>query len=223
MTTQLVLPFSWHSGFHEDSFIQGASNGEAFSWIHHWPWQGHHTCVFGPAGCGKTHLAAIWARQHGSIRLSDFPTRVEKRQTYVLDDFLVQGKDKTLFTFFNDIVEKQSFCLWIARKPPREWSLVLPDIRSRLLSIPAISIGMPDEKMLFQVLKKCLKDRNLLLPESAYAFLLKRMPRSFQSIQPIVHGLDELSSREKKPVSCSLVKKVVHRLEQKEFLSLETR
>ena len=44
-----------------EDFLPAPSNAAALAWIERWPdWPGPALALYGPAGCGKTHLASIW-------------------------------------------------------------------------------------------------------------------------------------------------------------------
>src|SRR5262245_3729974 len=48
-------------------FMVAGGNQDALAWIDRWPdWPGPALALAGPAGCGKTHLAHIWAERAGA-------------------------------------------------------------------------------------------------------------------------------------------------------------
>ncbi|HRQ82666.1 MAG TPA: DNA replication protein, partial [Azospirillaceae bacterium] len=61
---QLTLDLPHRSAMGEADFLVAAPNAEAVAWIDRWPaWPAPALCLYGPAGCGKTHLSRIWAER----------------------------------------------------------------------------------------------------------------------------------------------------------------
>jgi len=61
MAGQLVFPFGVEPALGREDFILAPCNEQAIQFIKRWPdWPTRTAAIFGPAHCGKTHLAAIW-------------------------------------------------------------------------------------------------------------------------------------------------------------------
>ena len=68
---QLTLDLGHRPAFGRDDFLVAPGNREAVEWIDRWPrWIGHALAIFGPAGCGKTHLVHVFALRAGARVLS---------------------------------------------------------------------------------------------------------------------------------------------------------
>src|SRR5438270_10314422 len=68
---QLTLALSHTTSFAGEDFLEGPSNAAALALIERWPdWPDRIIALVGPEGCGKSHLAAIWARTVGGQLLS---------------------------------------------------------------------------------------------------------------------------------------------------------
>jgi chromosomal replication initiation ATPase DnaA len=51
-----------------EDFVVAGGNREALAWIDQWPdWPAPALALSGPTGCGKTHLARIWAARAGLV------------------------------------------------------------------------------------------------------------------------------------------------------------
>src|SRR5919106_5697405 len=69
--TQLALALDHAESLAREDFLAGPSNAAALSLIERWPdWPSRTVLLRGPEGSGKTHLAAIWAREAGARTLS---------------------------------------------------------------------------------------------------------------------------------------------------------
>ncbi|MDN8820368.1 hypothetical protein Q0N24_14170, partial [Staphylococcus aureus] len=68
---QLRLPLTREAPQGAMAFVRSPSNAYAFDALAAWPDSaGQVMAICGPAGCGKSHLAAIWAERVGAIPLN---------------------------------------------------------------------------------------------------------------------------------------------------------
>src|SRR5258707_13939220 len=75
--TQLALALDHAESLAREDFLAGPSNAAALSLIERWPdWPSRVVLLRGPEGSGKSHLAAIWAREAGARTLS--PRRLDR-------------------------------------------------------------------------------------------------------------------------------------------------
>ena len=69
--TQLALALDHAESLAREDFLAGPSNAVALALIERWPdWPSRTLLLRGPEGSGKSHLAAIWARESGARTLS---------------------------------------------------------------------------------------------------------------------------------------------------------
>ena len=67
LTLDLALP---PPTYRREDFIVADGNREALAWLDRWPdWPAPALALGGPPGCGKTHLAHIWATRTGAAIL----------------------------------------------------------------------------------------------------------------------------------------------------------
>src|SRR6478609_4220652 len=68
---QLALALAHAESHAREDFLEGPSNAAALSLIERFPdWPSRSVLLCGPEGSGKSHLAAIWAREAGARILS---------------------------------------------------------------------------------------------------------------------------------------------------------
>ncbi|MDE2517725.1 MAG: chromosomal replication initiator DnaA, partial [Rhodospirillales bacterium] len=71
--SQLLLPFGHEPVFTAADFVAGESNREALAWLSGPDggagWPDRRLALFGPAGCGKSHLLHIWRERSGAVLL----------------------------------------------------------------------------------------------------------------------------------------------------------
>ena len=61
-TQQIAFKFSPHTYFGREDYMISSCNFEAIQTIENWPdWSFFAVCLYGPTGCGKTHLSQIFS------------------------------------------------------------------------------------------------------------------------------------------------------------------
>ena len=209
-TPQLALPLTWHPLFEDHLFFVGNSNRLAFDWIQSWPWPHCCSCVFGPKSSGKTHLGMLWAKKH-SAQWIDHPPVVQNHQHYIWDHFVCASED-LLISFFEDLKRSSATCLFLAYHPPSKWSLDREDVRSRFLTMPCVDVRLPDDDVLYHVLKKCFHDHGMRVSSGLISFLIQRMPRSFDAAQSLTKILHTRFLEEKHIPSKNMIQKILDSL-----------
>ena len=217
----LNMPFPKLQG--RDDFIIGSCNTLAAAWINRWPdWPkpGHSLNLVGPAGSGKSHLAAIWQEMCGA-RLCDHPAKLASVMAYdevplvVLDkiDGALDWPEDTLFHLFNRCDVEAGGFLMLSEQPVAQIHWDLADLRSRMRSVATASIDLPDDALVYALLEKYFTDRQLLAPPSMLRYLVSHMERSFDAIQTIGAALDRRSIADKKPLSVGLARLALDELQ----------
>ena len=95
------------------------------------------------------------------------------------------------------------------RSSLRNLSITLPDLRSRINSIPSFEINEPDDDLLGAVLIKLFFDRQLKVDHDVILFLLKRIERSFSSLNKVVKELDNAALDQKRKITIPFVRSIL--------------
>jgi DnaA regulatory inactivator Hda len=220
---QLPIPFEHRPALGAEDFLIAPANADAVAWLDRWPdWPGHALALYGPAGCGKSHLAHVWlARSNGralaGADLQAGNVEVLAGGATVIED-VDRGVDETaLFHLFNLAREEGGWLLLTGREAPARWPLHLPDLASRVSAITAVPLGRPDDALIGAVLAKLFEDRQLRVPEDVIAWLVARMERSFAAIGRVVEALDSLSLAERRNITVPLARRALDSLEQNQL------
>ncbi|MDF1721137.1 MAG: DnaA/Hda family protein [Minwuia sp.] len=195
-------------------------NADALAWIAAWPdWPGPALALHGPAGSGKTHLLHIWRDTSGGTLLQgpdlDMDTaHALAGQPVAIDRADAMADPEPLFHLYNMQRDAGAHLLLAARTPPAHWTHGLPDLASRLATAPAVEIAEPDDTLLSALILKYAADRQLDLTESAFAYLLPRMVRSFAGVEETVRRLDRVAlGQQRRRVSRDMVIAVLREME----------
>lgn len=220
-TRQYPLPLPHREAMGADDFMVTGSNQEALSWLDKWPdWSSHCSVIVGPSGSGKTHLAHVWQNRSKARAITIYDMTAyasaaltKNNQTLLLDDAdKVAGKgeyEEALFHLYNHVREIQGSLLLTAQRAPAQWQINLPDLRSRLLSVPVVTIAAPDDDLLVSLLLKQFRDRQIDVSLDVVTYLLPRMPRSPAAIRTLVTELDRVSLAEGRGISTALVRRLI--------------
>ena len=179
------LPLQWKERFQESCFVSGSSNQEAYHWINAPSWPFSHLWLYGPKGCGKSHMGSIWSEKHRATIVTA-PTWPENPlPPFLWIDFHDQdmlGCEIRLFSFLQRIHDNQCHSLWTSRHPIHHFDFSLKDVGSRMKSMMCVHVMRPDDVLFAKVLAKSFQDIGWTLSDKKLCFLTTRMPRSFESI-----------------------------------------
>ncbi len=210
--TQLALALDHAESLAREDFLEGPSNAAALELVGRWPdWPSRTVLLRGPEGAGKSHLAAIWAREAGarilsprSLGGSDVPMALATG-ALVLDNLTEGAFDEAaLFHLLNLAREERAFVLITARSAPSGWRLATRDLTSRLRALPVVAVTAPDDVLLRAVIVKLFADRQLAVDEALVGYLANRIERSFAAARAAVQALDREALRLQRPVSRAL-------------------
>jgi len=156
-------------------------------------WPSHAAALVGPAGSGKTHLASAWAGMTGAILATPDmkPETVAPGASVVVEDADRAGfADTLLFHLFNWAKETGGKLLFTARTAPTRWGVALPDLKSRLATVPVTAIEAPDDDLLRMIVTKLFSDRQLQVDPAVIDYMIVRMDRSFEGARELVAAMD---------------------------------
>jgi chromosomal replication initiation ATPase DnaA len=212
---QLPLDLPVRSAMNAAGFVVSDSNKDAVAWLDRWPdWPGAALAVYGPPGCGKTHLAHVWLdKLRGARSNATFlePTALDRlpRENLILDG--IRLPEEHLFHLINHVRAERLSLLILDREPPARWAVRLPDLASRLASVPAVAVLPPDDTLLAAVLAKHFADRQVDVAPEVIAYLVKQIERSFTAAETAARLLDRAAMAKGAAISIRLARDVLAR------------
>lgn len=208
----LALGFRRRRALGRRDFFVSAANAEAAAAVaapESWP--GGRLALAGPAGCGKTHLAHVFAAETGApvveaagLRAEAAPDLLRFGVAAVEDADRLEGDagaEAALFHVLNLAAAEGARLLLSGREPPARWPVRLPDLASRLAATAVARIGPPDEDLLAAVIAKELDDRRLRHEAALPDYLARRIERSFAAARAAIDRLDAASLAERRPIT----------------------
>jgi DnaA family protein len=164
--------------------------------------------LFGPKGCGKSHLlqaACALAGSHG-LTVAYLPlAAVRTEGPALLDGFehlrLVALDDPdaiagaadwecALFSLYNGLQEQRGCLVLAAALAPAALPFRLPDLASRLAASEVHRLQPLAEPEQAEALRRRARHRGLELPEETLGYLTRRAPRDFSALCRLLDELD---------------------------------
>lgn len=226
--SQIAFKFSPHSYLGREDFMISKCNYEAVQTIDNWPqWPFFAICLYGPTGCGKTHLSQIFS-DRVSI-MTHYPYKIpcikaqninletphilfNKHNCLIVEDLDSNINQEAIFHLYNLYRNEGGFILFTSEQAPARLNITLPDLRSRLNIIPSIEIGEPDDEMLSALIIKLFGDRQLIVSPEIINYMINNMQRSFAYCNKLVAEIDNISLARKRAISIPIIKEAINTL-----------
>jgi len=223
---QLPLDLGHRPALAREDFLVAPSNEVAVAWIDRWPnWPAQALAVFGPTGCGKTHLCQVWRQASGAIQIDAEMLRRDEPPVYLgeakacvvegIAGFLEHEPEiaRRLLHLYNMMLERGGYLLLSDREAPARWACPLADLRSRLSGMQAVALGEPDDALIEAVLVKLFADRQLPVGVDVVRFLVARIERSFAAARSVVAAIDRAALAKRRQITVPLARAVLQEIE----------
>ena len=182
----------------------------------------HGAYIWSSAGMGKSHILQACCELHAEraryLPMRDFvvhpPEQVlagaESARVIALDDVdATQGHpqwQEALFGLFNLSQESGSCLLVTASKAPQQLAGSLPDLRSRLSSLPVFQVPRFDEDQVAQLLALRGDLAGLHLADEVVRYCAVRLRRNPGQVVSFINELDKLSLAQRRAITVPFVR-----------------
>lgn len=219
---QLVLDLGHRPAYGREDFLVAPSNAAAVAWLDRWPaWPAPALAIYGPGGCGKSHLAQVWRARTDALEIAraslasgGLGERLGAARAAFVEDADRGVDEEALLHLHNMLAERGGHLLMTAREGPARWALRLADLRSRLIAAPAVAVAVPDEALIAALLVKLFADRQLQINADLVAYLVARMERSFEAARLLVGALDRAALAAHRRITVPLARAVLAETER---------
>ena len=214
---QLVFKFPFKTKYYEQDFYVSSNNFSAYRLIESWPnWPDKWLNLFGAPGSGKTHLSKILEKKISKIKVLNAEevddkliTVMENFKCIIIDNYENNISETLLYSLLNQSKQVDNYILINSKNSLKEMSFELEDLYSRLNSFVFIGINLPTDDLLKVMITKTLSDKQINLSPKISDYIVKNIERSYEKIFKFLKDIDELSLSSGKPISKSLIKKVL--------------
>lgn len=215
---QLPLDLDHRPGVSRDHLMISRANAEAVALLDRWPdWPSPVVALAGPAGSGKSHIAAIWRQASGADNVDPGALRtdaVEAGRPILIDAIdTVPLDEDALFHLINTVRASHTHLLMTARRFPAAWGALLPDLVSRLKAATLVEIAEPDDFLLAGVITKLFADRQVEVEPNVVQYLVRRIERSLATAARVVEKLDRAALQQNTRITRSLAADIVNAMD----------
>lgn len=117
--------------------------------------------------------------------------------------------EEALFHFFNRIRDRQNTLIIAAEKSPRQLSIKLPDLASRLSWGVVYQVHPMDDSMKLQAIQMKAQARGMVFSDDVARYILHHSSRNMNDLARFLDKLDRASLSAKRKVTIPFIKEVL--------------
>ena len=219
MSEQLIFNFPFKKNYLQQDFYVSKNNFNAFKLIESWPnWPSRLINIFGPTGCGKTHLVNILKSKIQSTIISpnivseDILKKYKTKECLIIDDFNNDKDEKILYSIINQAYQDNKYLIISSPISIKSFQTKLLDLKSRFSSFIDIGIDLPTDDLIRVILTKNFSDKQIQVSQKNIEYILKNIERSYEKINTFSNSIDSLSLTKAQPIKLNLIKKVLNEI-----------
>tara|TARA_Y100000591_G_scaffold230402_1_gene201385 strand:- start:458 stop:1117 length:660 start_codon:yes stop_codon:yes gene_type:complete len=214
--SQLIFKFPYKKSYFKKDFYVSSNNFEAHRLIETWPkWPSKWINIFGPHGCGKTHLSKILNQKIKSIIVeaeeidNEVINSLSDYECLIIENYKDNIKEDLFYSLLNNIDLSGKSVLVNSLEALNSKKTKLPDLNSRFELFLKIGINLPTDDLLNVIIYKFFSEKQVNLDSKVLNFILKNIERSYDAVFKVVKDLDDISLSTGKTININLVKKVL--------------
>ena len=219
MSQQLIFNFPFKKTYLSQDFYVSKNNFNAFKLIESWPqWPSRFINIFGPKGCGKTHLANILSSKIGSLIISANKIdngvigRYKTKECLIIDDFNNDIEENLLYSIINFALQDNKYLIISSPISLKKFKIKLKDLNSRFTSFIEVGIDLPTDDLIKVILTKNFSDKQISISKKNIDYIVNNIDRSYEKINLFSNSIDNLSLEKAKPVNLQLIKDVLKKI-----------
>ena len=219
MSQQLIFNFPFKKTYLSQDFYITKNNFNAFKLIESWPkWPSRFINIFGPKGCGKTHLTNIISSKINSVIISskkideNIINKFKTKECLIIDDFDNDVEENLLYSIINLAVQDNKYLIISSPISLKKFKINLKDLNSRFTSFIEVGIDLPTDDLIKVILTKNFSDKQITISKKNIDYILNNIDRSYEKINLFSNLVDNLSLEKAKPINLKLIKDVLKEL-----------
>tara|TARA_B100000427_G_scaffold305741_1_gene291951 strand:- start:109 stop:771 length:663 start_codon:yes stop_codon:yes gene_type:complete len=219
MSQQLIFNFPFKKTYLSQDFYVSKNNFNAFKLIESWPqWPSRFINIFGPIGCGKTHLANILSSKINSLIISsqkideNIINQFKTKECLIIDDFDNDIDENLLYSIINLANQDNKYLIISSPISLKKFKIELKDLNSRFTSFIEVGIDLPTDDLVKVILTKNFSDKQITISKKNIDYILNNIDRSYEKINLFSSLIDNLSLEKAKPINLKLIKDVLIKL-----------
>jgi chromosomal replication initiation ATPase DnaA len=215
--SQLVFKFPFKTKYYEQDYYVSSNNFSAYRLIESWPdWPGKWVNIFGPKGCGKTHLSNILKKKINLVQILDAKnidneiiSKFEKLDCLIIDNYENNIDEKIFYSILNQSKQLDSYVVMNSIFPIGDIKFELKDLKSRAESFVNLGIELPTDDLLRVIISKSFSDKQIEINPKISEYIIKNIERSYEKVFKFIKEIDDLSLSSGKSININLIKKVL--------------
>ena len=215
--SQLVFKFPFKKKYYEQDYYVSSNNFSVYRLIESWPnWPDKWVNVFGPKGCGKTHLSNILKKKIKSVDIFDASKidnqtilRIEKLHCLIIDNYKKNIDEKIFYSLLNHLKQLDKYFVINSILPIKKMKFELEDLKSRSEVFVSLGIELPTDDLLRVIISKSFSDKQIDISPKLSEYIIKNIERSYEKVFKFIKEIDDLSLSSGKSININLIKKVL--------------
>ena len=215
--SQLVFKFPFKTKYYEQDYYVSSNNFSAYRLIESWPnWPDKWVNIYGPKGCGKTHLSNILKKKINIIEILDAKKideekmfKFEKLDCLIIDNYENNIEEDFFYSILNHFKQLDTYIVVNSFLPIKNMKLQLKDLKSRAESFVSLGIDLPTDDLLRVIISKSFSDKQIDLSPKITEYIINNIDRSYEKVFRFIKEIDDLSLSTGKSININLIKKVL--------------
>ena len=215
--SQLVFKFPFKKKYFEQDFYVSTNNFCAYKLIESWPnWPDKWVNIFGPKGCGKTHLSNILKKKIDKIQILDSREiqseniiNFQKLECLIIDNYKNDIEENLFYSILNQSKQFDNYVVINSYIPIKDCDFKITDLKSRAKSFVNLGIDLPTDDLLRVIISKSFSDKQIEVTPKVSEYIIKNIERSYEKVFKFIKEIDDLSLSSGKSVNINLIKKVL--------------
>ena len=215
--SQLIFKFPFKIKYYEQDYYVSSNNFSAYRLIESWPkWSGEWVNIYGPKGCGKTHLSNILKKKINSIEIIDAKkinneilATFKKLDCLIIENYEQNIDEKLFYSTLNHLKQLNTYVVVNSNYSIKNMNFKLKDLKSRASNFLDIGVELPTDELLRVIISKYFTEKQINLTPKVVEYIIKNIDRSYEKVFEFIKEIDNLSLSSGKSININLIKKLL--------------